>query len=173
MEKIKYKICTKKLDLNQILKDFWTDDKIINSLIKDFVETHNSSLIEKSGTTYIVLDNNDNIVGFFVLNLWTINKNAKNKLFFKQNNLHHEWYPIINLEFLMRKPWKEYIWIWDIIFEFIWEIIKHIEEKIMIKYIYINSIRKRINYFENKGFIVINQKSKNFWTDNVDMLLEI
>ncbi len=49
----------------------------------------------------------------------------------------------------------------------------HIEEKILLKYIYILSVRQKIKYFEKKWFIPINIRSKKYWNDTLPMLLEI
>ncbi len=168
----------KKLDdwliLNDIIQDFLIEeDNEMEWLIQSFVVSHNSSLVEKSWTTYVILDEKKVKLGFFVLNLWELRKNSKNKLFFSQNNLSHKYYPIINLEFLMRKPWEQYQWIWDFMLKSISEIIIHIEEKMMIKYIYINSIRKRMTYFEWKWFVSVSGRSRLSGTGNIDMLLKI
>lgn len=172
MEKYYIKL-KKELILSNILDIFWWSDDEINWLIESFVESHNSSLTELSWTTYAIQDKNQNQLWFFVLNLSELKKNSKNKLFFEKNNLNHEWYPIINLEFLIRKPWIEYSWIWEYIFKAISEIVTYIKEKINVKYIYVNAIRKRVSYFENKTFVAVNEKSRKSWKWNIDMLLKV
>jgi len=172
MEKYYIKL-EKELIIEEVLKDFWWNDEEINWLINSFVESHNSSLTELSWTTYIIQDKDKNILWFFVINLSELKKNSKNKLFFERNNLNHEWYPVINLEFLIRKPWVKFSWVLEYIFKAISEIIVYIKEKINVKYIYINAIRKRVPYFEQKTFIALNEKSRQSWRWNIDMLLKV
>ncbi|MDQ7022268.1 MAG: hypothetical protein Q9M97_01840 [Candidatus Gracilibacteria bacterium] len=43
----------------------------------------------------------------------------------------------------------------------------------MVKYISINAIRKRISYFEEKGFVAVNKKSRLSGNGNLEMLFEI
>ncbi|MDQ7010065.1 MAG: hypothetical protein Q9M94_07280, partial [Candidatus Gracilibacteria bacterium] len=122
----KYSICKEKLNISKVLGSFSNLNDEIENLLKNFVDTHNSSIFEKSGTTYEIFSPNKDILGYFVLNFGSLNKNSKNKLFFKKNNLTHDYYPVINLEFLIRKPGEEYLGLGEEIFISIFEIISHI-----------------------------------------------
>ncbi len=170
---LQYEIYSIELDKSKIINNFTSkNDETTKHLVENFVITHNSSLIEKSSTTYQISNNNE-VIAYFVISLWSIYKSSKNNNFWIKQNLSHEWYSVINLEFLIRKPWKDFNWLWDAIFKFLWEIIEYINKKVHLKYIFISALRNRINYFENKWFIAMNPKSKLWWKNNIDMLLKI
>ena len=127
------RIILDELILDDIIQDFsipWDEDVI--TLLESFVCSHNSSLIEKSGTTYWIFDWN-NLIWCFVLNLWEFRKNTKNREFCERNKLTHEYYPIINLEFIIRRPWKDFEWIWEVMFDKIKRVIWEINSKIDVK----------------------------------------
>ncbi|MDD4151523.1 MAG: hypothetical protein PHR68_02835 [Candidatus Gracilibacteria bacterium] len=121
-------ICEDILNKEILNCNFNDGSNIITELTESFVETHNSSITEKSSTTYKIT-NHGEIVGYFVLSLNSFKKDSKNSIFFQQKNLLHEWYSSINLEYIVRKKGNNYKGIGDVMLNYISDIVEHIDKK--------------------------------------------
>ncbi len=71
---LQYEIYSIELDKSKIINNFTSkNDETTKHLVENFVITHNSSLIEKSSTTYQISNNNE-VIAYFVISLWSIYK---------------------------------------------------------------------------------------------------
>lgn len=178
MQKIKISKCTEILNSDSIESEFLLEwDNVTKELIVGFVNNHNSSLKEKIHTTYSFLEEGTwEIIGYIMISIGEFTSaKTEHKTFTEQKKLQHRRYPVLWLDFIIRKPWDKYKEYWQIMFDALEEIVCSIESYVDIKYIRAEVIKKRISYFKERWFVScrhpkIQLRSEN---DTLDMLLEI